>query len=601
MAAKKEAEGSLRRGQVVMSYGPGATIDLPERSVIIGGLEYWRGAERTPISEPRLADKAARVLGVPRVDLYAPPVDDGDRGAPAVGIGVMEFPLWFVGDLERRSGEMRSRPLVHRNALEQGKFSYDGKKHAVTPMRFVAGCPNGHLSDIEWFEFTHGGRTSCRAQMWIDERGTGADLTDLVVRCECGVSRAMAQLKRPDVLGQCKGQRPWLGQGEKCGGGESPAQMFRLLVRTGSNAYYAQKLTVLSIPDRMDELRANVRRLWSSLKDIDSPGKAAVIRELLSDVRTAFATVDDAILHELIQAEREGRAPVRGDIKLDEFNALMLSAPSLGDDRPDGQFFARRQPLPTQRSWITQPLDRVVLVHRLREVTALVGFTRFEALVPNLAGEYDDQAMNLNVRRAPLAAEISWVPTVEVWGEGVFVAFSGEALAAWRARAAVQARQAQFTRAYAKSGGKGIAPDVTYVMLHTLAHLLITAVALDCGYNTGSLRERVYVTSQGAGILIYTASTDAEGTLGGLVLAARELERYLGLALEAGGLCSNDPICAQHAPDMPHEERWSLGAACHGCLLIAETSCERRNEYLDRSLVVGTVDDGAAAFFERDP
>ena len=80
----------------------------------------------------------------------------------------------------------------------------------------------------------------------------------------------------------------------------------------------------------------------------------------------------------------------------------------------------------------------------------------------------------------------------------------------------------------------------------------------------------------------------------------KTIGRSLERALELGRLCSNDPVCAQHDPADPHEERFLHGAACHGCLLIAETSCERRNELLDRALVVPTVATPDAAFFLGD-
>ena len=138
-------------------------------------------------------------------------------------------------------------------------------------------------------------------------------------------------------------------------------------------------------------------------------------------------------------------------------------------------------------------------------------------------------------------------------------------------------------------------------MLHSLAHLLLTAISLECGYPASSLRERVYVPGPGSatdgyGILIYTGSSDAEGTLGGLVMAGREIRRHVRRALESGELCSNDPICAHHAPSR-HDGQQLLGSACHGCLLIAETSCEQRNEFLDRALVVPTVEAIGAEFF----
>ena len=98
-----------------------------------------------------------------------------------------------------------------------------------------------------------------------------------------------------------------------------------------------------------------------------------------------------------------------------------------------------------------------------------------------------------------------------------------------------------------------------------------------------------------------TASSDAEGTLGGLVTQARHIGFHLAVALRAGGLCSNDPVCAQHSAGEGMEGRWLNGAACHGCALIVETSCEMRNDYLDRALVVPTLSVPQAAFFPPVP
>ena len=138
--------------------------------------------------------------------------------------------------------------------------------------------------------------------------------------------------------------------------------------------------------------------------------------------------------------------------------------------------------------------------------------------------------------------------------------------------------------------------------LHTLSHLLIQTLAMRCGYPASSLRERIYRDHEGGryGILLYTGSPDAEGTLGGLVQQARHIENHLAFALRMAGLCSNDPVCAHHAPGKDLEERWLQGAACHGCTFVAETSCEMRNDYLDRALVVPVIGVPGAAFFGDD-
>ena len=146
-------------------------------------------------------------------------------------------------------------------------------------------------------------------------------------------------------------------------------------------------------------------------------------------------------------------------------------------------------------------------------------------------------------------------------------------------------------------------PGGPYVLLHTLSHLLLQSLAMRCGYPASSIRERIYVDPDGArfGLLLYTASSDAEGTLGGLVGQARDIEAHLAVALRAGELCSNDPVCAQHAPGEGLEDRYLHGSACHGCALISETSCEMRNDYLDRALVVPTLAVGDAALFPTVP
>ncbi|WP_366524531.1 DUF1998 domain-containing protein [Nannocystis sp.] len=266
--------------------------------------------------------------------------------------------------------------------------------------------------------------------------------------------------------------------------------------------------------------------------------------------------------------------------------------------RGAGQRLLRpRPPARPARAGLRGRLDRVVLVHKLREVVAQIGFTRFEAVMPDIDGE-----LTLDVRPAALSREPTWVPAVENRGEGVFLGFSNDAIAAWLRRDRVQARGDQLLKGFdAWAGARRLDnakfPGLPYLMLHSLAHLLIQAVALECGYAATAISERVYAGAAGHGILLYTGTPGSEGTLGGLVAVGKRIEHYLATALELGRLCSNDPICAQHRPDDRHEERFLHGAACHGCLLIAEPSCERRNELLDRALVVATVDELGAEFF----
>ena len=216
--------------------------------------------------------------------------------------------------------------------------------------------------------------------------------------------------------------------------------------------------------------------------------------------------------------------------------------------------------------------------------------------MPDIDGELD-----LDIELAPLSRELIWLPAVENRGEGIFLSFSETAIKAWLKRSAVRQRarslKAGFDTWKHRKNIEAPFPGLPYMMLQSTAHLLITAMALDCGYSSSSIRERIYAGPSGFGILLYTGTPGAEGTLGGLVDTGKRIGMHLGRALELGRLCSNDPVCAQHDPADPHEERFLHGAACHGCLLISETSCEHRNDLLDRALVVPTVATPGAAFF----
>jgi hypothetical protein len=254
----------------------------------------------------------------------------------------------------------------------------------------------------------------------------------------------------------------------------------------------------------------------------------------------------------------------------------------------------------------------VILAHRLREVRVQTGFTRFEARVIDLEGEYPEEELGLTP--APLAGNVRWLPGVQVHGEGFFLQLDENALRAWEARPAVVARTEQLYDGYRRWADillrhKRTPPTFhgpRLYLLHSLAHLLIQAVSLECGYSAASIRERIYCASGKseepmAAILFSTGTTGSEGTLGGLLEQGRDIVTHLRRAFDEGTLCSNDPVCAAHSPSRDPTERYLHGAACHGCLFIAEPSCEHFNRFLDRALVFPTLGHEGVAFFRERP
>ena len=580
----------IRRSQSVRMWGPGALLDLPTQSVIMGGIDGWPKPDKLDrIDEPRLS--AVR-NGLP---LYAPPRPPEREGDPRLGITAYRFPEWFVVQEPSEGQSGLSRRLVPRSSLEKGT-RFEG--NPVVATRFVMACPRGHIDDVPWRRFVHGSGQSCGGQLWLDEEGTGGDLSELVVRCEgCKARRKLIEAARSAErpLGHCTGRRPWLGGADRETG---CTELTRLTNRFASNVYFPYVLNALSLPHR-SPLEAAVRAHWDVLKKATSSDTVGILRahiDALADLGTA---TDEEVLEEIQRA----KAPATSDatLKAAELDVLIGAPIGSGDGYPGEQpFLAARLPRAEwHRDAHFNAIEEVVQVHRLREVQAIEGFTRIDpTMVDPTTGEPDEAAT-----LAPIAAEVTWYPAVESRGEGIFLQVSATMIGAWLSRPAVTARLAALSNAFEKwredrKTSWGF-PGGPYVLLHTLSHLMMQSLAMRCGYPSSSLKERIYVDSDGGryGFLVYTSTADVDGTLGGLVAQAPMIEDHLRAALAEGRFCSNDPTCALHDPSVSLERRYTHGAACHGCTLVGEVSCETRNEFLDRALVVPVIGVADASLF----
>jgi hypothetical protein len=620
---KRPADGEIRQSQVLSTFGPGSMVDLPNDSVLIGGLNGWSFSSKgkREIAEDRLVKKIydrfqKRYPDLNTIKLYEPPENSDDGQVKRTGITAFIFPAWFVAQVEDQwissTGKIyRSRPLIKYERLQKGKYYGDDRKHhPVVPIRFVQACPNGHISDIDWGRFIqHNDGCKSRGNLRLDEGGASSDFADIFVRCTaCNARRPLSDATLPNsrALGACHGNLPWLGPDdhEPCEDPKTPGKPYynRLLVRSASNAYFAQAINVISLPDSNQKLRDAVNQFYDGFL------KSAITIEILRAFLTApniaekLKGFSEESIWEEVQRRRSGIKADDKTIKQVEIETLLSQSETIGEDTSDSDFYGKNRSLDHLPEFLKDKIDRIVLVHRLREVTAQIGFTRFEPFLADIDGELD-----IDVQSAPLDREPNWFPAIENKGEGVFISFSKSAIEEWSQKTAVKARGRELLEGFnIWAARRGIDPlkfkfpGVPYILMHSLSHLLITAVSLECGYSASAIRERIYAGDYGYGILLYTGSSGSEGTLGGLVEVGNRIESFLSSALELGKLCSNDPVCSQHKPAAAYEERFLHGAACHGCLLIAETSCERNNEFLDRALVVDTVETTGAAFFSDE-
>jgi hypothetical protein len=600
-------DGEVRQSQLITTFGPGAMVDLLEDAVLVSGLDFWRfGGGSRPIPEPRLRDELAERLRAQGRTLsldtpfVAPPFSDGGEIHPNRGIPVLEFPRWFVCQ------NPDCRALVRCDHLERvsGRYLHDcetrpQRRSPCVPVRFVAACKAGHLDEFDWKYFVHEGRKErCLSPaLRLDEGATG-DFAEVEVKCTaCGAFRRLIEAMVPEANHRCSGRRPWLGPD----GDEECEERVRLLVRTASNGYFSQVVSALSIPERGDDLTSAVKSCWDVLVAA-TPETLSAFRQI-PKVRAALAGHDDSAVLEAIAAVKSGRPTPRLPLRTAEYQQLTAAPQERPGElpAPDDRFFAREV---TPRGGLPAGLRRLVLAGKLREVLVEVGFSRIESITPNLQGEYD-----LGVGSQPLGLTTDWLPATEILGEGIFLELDEDAVRSWEERPPVVARARELLAGYEawRQGREGAPefPGVRYYLLHSLSHLLMTALSLECGYAASALRERIYCAPSGpgamAGLLISTGSPGAEGTLGGLVEEGRRIREHLRVAYDLGRLCSNDPVCAQHSPRGTLVERYLEGAACHGCLFVAENSCERFNHYLDRALVVPTLRDPDAAFFRERP
>ncbi|MBY3136901.1 DUF1998 domain-containing protein [Rhizobium laguerreae] len=619
-------KNAQRLSQLISTFGPGAMIDLPTRSVVVGGLEQWdmKGNAFTTLAEPRLTMRLEQILkeqgrlnSAAHLSLRTPPISANARDGIPNGVAAPVFPTWFICEQVETNASVvittRRRRLVRWQDLDskgRRRFQFDdGRKSDVTPIRFVCACDNGHLQDIDWRWVVHGS-VACQEAMWVEEKGTSADPADTNVICGCGRHLSLQDTFQPGRLGKCRGERPWLLDRDPAGCGHN----LKLLTRTATNTYFPQVHTVISLPSEEDELSQLVEDLSGDLvgvQTVQDVGQAKRFNPKVAASLGPFA--DDEIFARLVRIREGAKSDASRSPKLAEFDTFASGSPEIGTNHPTAKLYAQTL---ARAEWANPAAEidisgikNLVAVHRLREVSCLYGFTRFEAAPTSADGDIED--VQLSVRGAPISRDADWLPAIEQFGEGIFIHFDEIAVKDWLHADATAHRNRQLLVGYnhwqKRFTGKAPAyPGTSYVLLHTISHALMAEIALDCGYPASSLKERVYALSskKGAGeidrcgILIYTASTGAQGTLGGLVATAPRFASILKNALERLGICSNDPVCADHEPDDRSGDRATHGAACHGCLLIAETSCEMRNLFLDRSLLIPTMSGDQSCFFK---
>ncbi|WP_026604313.1 DUF1998 domain-containing protein [Methylomonas sp. 11b] len=608
--------GELRPSQLIFTFGIGSLVDLPNMSALVMGLDDWDTRYCKEIEEDRLIAAVQKRLGAQMNRLYMPPIKldsmDRDPTAPAIGVPVVPFPRWMRCSLCDTLATVESgvfkliqdpyRPdrteYVHQGCLK----SLGGRSPSALSVRFLLACREGHLTDFSWSSFVHKGNVPCRpATLSMREFGASGDASDIIVKChKCGTERRMADAFDPAAEYACTGHHPHLRLVEN-----DCKEKAKPILLGASNSWFPIALSALSIPRATDKLGKLVEEQWAKLMNANSLAKLGFYREEQQTYQSLiplFAEFSDEEIWVAIEEKRAGQqsALPAEDLKLPEWMAF--SNPESSKENRD--FKLKRVSPP---KGFEAFLEDTVLVERIREVRTLLGFTRIES-----NADFAEATIIQDGRMTKLCRENpSWLPAAEVRGEGLFLRIREDVLVAWQSKDEVKQLEQEFFESHKawrrlrklEPVQDGF-PGIRLILLHSLSHALMRQIVLDCGYTASSVRERLYSRNPGedggpmTGILLYTAAPDSEGTLGGLVELGDPLTlgRHLQQALESMRLCASDPLCSEHRPDTLG--RGIHGACCHACQFTAETSCERGNRYLDRSVLVDTFSARGTAFFE---
>lgn len=633
----------IRTGQLIAPFGPGS-IYTDRRGVphVVAGLDHWfkqvePGTGRMVscshpmdfvINEPRLS-------ALLQVSHFRSPPDyrafrrtnAADQAPPNANLYIpaLRFPRWYR---QTKTGEMR------RFNLDASQIPAPQGGGRWQPVRFISVCAAGHLGEFPWQQWI-GCQCADGGNLYLTDRG-GSELSSIKIECRScpdgslgrrGRSLAMTTIKPNVALGEqsefqkagiaCPGERPWLGEGAN---EQSCNQPLIAGLINQTNIYFPRTISAIALPDLRPQnpaittLRNEIaalpvvgvaRTIWNMG---DQTGTTAMIKQKLSEVGI---TSESAQVQEALQS-------------LFDDAAAQIPAGTLQPAAPESAFVTfRRAEFNIIRNQVNDPQNvpnlrviptdvpeelsgwfaRVNLVERLRETRVFYGFDRLEQNNDALR-QMPDIAMQQLFRDPPTTPPNRWLPAVEVFGEGIYVELDEHRLIDWQTNRAAWLKDRLDDGFVARLGGVfQTLPPLSpanrewasrYLLVHSLAHILINQLVFECGYSTASLRERLYVSPDSAApmaaFMIYTAAGDAEGTLGGLVRLGRpeRLGPVVRRALGRASWCSADPVCSEHLGGQG--SKLANLAACHACVLLPETSCETINQGLDRAMVVGTPD-----------
>ena len=587
---------SIRRSQFITTYGPGAVLEGADGPRVIRSLDRsgaFTGRQVTDfeVTDQRLSQALLNDSGILRLPSNAEVGEPDSRYIYRTD----RFPSWSLC--------VRGHAILYRKTSDDNRACPRCNPHPGPPeawqeasrdaVRFVSACPAGHLDDVNWPGLIRHTAPDCNPT-YLRWDGGGGALRHVNIVCPvCGETMNLGLAYAREW--SCSGRFPELGRQRT-----SCSHTSRIIQRGAANLRISEIQSALTIPPRSTALHRLLE--LAIVRTTIAAVKPATKRELLDALA---GPVSIGVLHQRVVneigswAERDILVAVNHvqsgtgassdhELRLEEFTALRIAAASGAPATPSTtpgappqfeviQHDVRTLPLPSDRTL------RITPVNRLRVVMAQTGYRRLDPANQVVDVAYDD-------------GQNTWYPGVELFGEGIFIDFApangadstdtvlnGEGAAVWFGE--------WIDQNSSRRQGATVAPSElhpAFVWWHTLSHRIMNGMAIDSGYSSAAIRERVFVEideqsgDAKGGVLLYTAQPGGDGTLGGLIALLPQFERIVAAATRDIDACSNDPLCGDETFDRGKYN----GAACYSCALVSETSCEHRNMRLDRNLLI---------------
>ncbi len=587
--SQDDSMNMVRSGQLVVPFGIGAIVELEKNKSAL--IAYWQDQGNSITERPDR--RFLRRLG--GNEFVAPPTENDKRSVA----GIL-FPKWGYCQKCREFARIAEAQFDFNKKRKQWCHWHDGYPHAIIPIRFIAVCQNGHIDDVPWDVLVHAPTGIIEGDQshvlkYFSSGPTGGLGNDRI-ECSCGKKLSFFSLMRADF--PCTG-RTYLDirnpfHSTPC------SESMEIRHRGASSIYFPIVRSSIYIPDYNDEKIAEaVARLKSVLNEPKPEYRELVEQKLFEQAGVPKETAWKLFVDSFEPVDQDELSDVSRELAYRRAEYLVFSDSLAGRD-----FFNKNLDLEREceygkgRLKFPSGVSDIVLVRSLKETRAILGFTRIYPLGTDSSNVESEQTGDVRAHRVSVVRGDRKIPAIEVRGEGIFLRFDTGAIERWAKQKNVMQRTDNIGKRYRSCGKSyGVATDqITpgFVMLHTLSHILIRRLGVECGYPIASLRERLYYEEKEGkistcGLLIYTSSGDAEGTLGGLVRQGRHdrFPIFFENAVIGSRWCSADPLCIESKGQ--GREALNL-AACHACVLLPEISCENQNVYLDRGLLVETKD-----------